>query len=94
MAFDWDKENLAHIARHGVTRQEAEEALDSDPMDVTEQDHEEEVRLMQMGITKQMRILIVVTTWRDDLLRVVTAYDAPPNMREYFLADRRDHYGG
>lgn len=85
MGFDWDEENLAHIAKHGVSRQEAEEALNSDPMDVAEQEHEQEVRMMQMGITKQMRVLIIITTWREDILRVVTAYDAPPSMREFSL---------
>lgn len=49
MGFDWDEENLAHIAKHGVTRREAEEALNSDPMGVAEQEHEQEVRMMQMA---------------------------------------------
>ncbi|WP_348267378.1 BrnT family toxin [Edaphobacter paludis] len=93
MAFDWDQGNLTHIAAHGIKPEEAEEAILDDPIDVLEQEHEDEVRLMQIGITKRMRVLIIVTTWRDDLLRVVTAYDAPPNMRDYFFAERRDHHG-
>ena len=91
--FDWDEANVLHIAKHSVTPKEAEEVLGSDPLDVAEQEHEDEIRLMQVGITKRMRILIVVTTWRGDLLRVVTAYDAPPKMREVYFEDRRERNG-
>jgi uncharacterized protein len=91
--FDWDEANVSHIAKHSITPEEAEEVLGSDPMDVAEQEHDHEVRLMQIGITKRMRVLIVVTTWREDLLRVVTAYDAPPNMRKVYLEDRRERDG-
>jgi uncharacterized DUF497 family protein len=48
-AFIWDEGNLAHIAEHGVRPEEAEEALLGDPTDVMEQEHEDEVRLMQVG---------------------------------------------
>ena len=78
--FDWDEENLHHIARHGVTQQEAEEAeyaLTNNPTDAVEQDHDGEVRFWQLGFTEANRCLIVVTTWRGEKLRVVTAYPAP-----------------
>jgi uncharacterized protein (DUF4415 family) len=39
--FDWDEENLQHIARHGVTQAEAEYVLANNPTDALEQDHEE-----------------------------------------------------
>ena len=30
--FDWDHHNIAHIARHGVTPEEAEQVLANDPV--------------------------------------------------------------
>jgi uncharacterized protein len=32
--FDWDEYNLSHIARHGVTAEEAEEAVMNDPLEM------------------------------------------------------------
>jgi uncharacterized DUF497 family protein len=75
--FDWDEDNIRHIAEHGVTQQEAEYALTNNPTDAIEQDHEGEVRFWQLGFTEANRCLIVVTTWRGEKLRVVTAYPAP-----------------
>lgn len=31
--FDWDEANIGHIARHGVTPEEAEESMLNDPID-------------------------------------------------------------
>jgi hypothetical protein len=42
--FDWDEANLAHIARHGITREEAEQAVRIAPLDVMRQYYEEEER--------------------------------------------------
>jgi hypothetical protein len=35
--FDWDEANLAHIARHGVTREEVEDAISIAPIDLMRQ---------------------------------------------------------
>jgi hypothetical protein len=91
--FDWDEENIAHIARHGVMPAEAEEALTIAPMDIAEQHHDEEVRYVQLGTTANMRILLVVSTWRGDLVRVVTAYPASSSLRENYAEERRNNYG-
>ena len=91
--FDWDAQNIAHIARHGVTPDEAEQALDIAPIEIMEQVIDGEVRRMEIGHTQAMRILVVITTPRGELLRVATAYPAPPAMRERYLRLRRNEYG-
>jgi uncharacterized protein len=91
--FDWDEANVAHIAKHGVTPEEAEEALSLAPIDVVNQQYEEEERFLQLGITSGMRILVVITTWRGDLLRVVTAYPATEALRAYYVKERREFDG-
>jgi uncharacterized DUF497 family protein len=86
--FDWDDANLGHIARHGVSRDEAEQVVLNDPVDGGQQMQDGEERFLQIGVTDTLRVLVVVTTWRGDLVRVVTAYPAPPNLRAYFAAER------
>jgi uncharacterized DUF497 family protein len=87
--FDWDGANLAHIARHGITREEVEQALANDPTD--EEMHEEngEERMHQVGITDALLCLGIVTTWRGDRLRVVTAYPATRAAEEFYWRRKR-----
>jgi uncharacterized DUF497 family protein len=96
LVFDWDEANLAHIAQHNVTREEAEQAVIGDPLDmelqiVGESDGEE--RLQQLGETAKGRILQLVTTWRDGKVRVISAWDAPRQLRLYYLAEMRRQHG-
>jgi uncharacterized DUF497 family protein len=87
--FDWDEENIRHIARHDVTPEEAEQVLGNDPTFVEEQEAGNETRELYAGTTDALRCLEVVTTWRGDLLRVVTAYPASPSMVTYHFRRRR-----
>ncbi len=86
--FDWDEANRKHLADHGVTPSEAEEAVTNDPLDLEEQFRNGEERLMQIGETNAMRILVVVTTWRGNRLRVVTAFPATPQLRKFYTAHK------
>jgi uncharacterized DUF497 family protein len=86
--FDWDEANLKHIARHGVSREEAEQVILNDPIDGWRQNQDGEERFMQIGVTNAMKILVVIVTWRGELVRVVSAFPAPPGLRSYFRAER------
>lgn len=87
--FEWDEENTSHVARHGVTPQEAEEALTLDPLDFETQQVDHEERFSQIGITRQLRVLYVVATWRGEVIRVVTAFPAAPHLRELYASERK-----
>jgi uncharacterized DUF497 family protein len=76
LEFDWDEANISHIARHGVTPQEAEQVIRNLPLDLGSRIHGDEHRMAQLGATHQGRILFVVTTWRSHKIRVVTSYPA------------------
>jgi uncharacterized DUF497 family protein len=86
--FDWDHENIEHIAEHDVTTDEVEFALNGVTLDVEYQDWHEEERFAEIGVTAQGRYLVVWTTWRGSLLRVVTAYDAPLDLVKEYLRNR------
>jgi hypothetical protein len=86
IVFDWDEANLAHIAEHGVARGEAEEIVTGDPLDLGYEMRNGELRLRQAGETSTGRILAVITTVRNGLTRVVTAYPASRSLRTTYLS--------
>ncbi len=88
MDFDWDEHNLFHIAMHGVTRQEAEEAFVNSPVFVERTIRTGEVRTLLAGKTATVRILAIVTTPRANRIRVVTAFAASRRVRAEYLAKK------
>lgn len=64
--FDWDRANIGHVARHGILPAEAEQVILNDPLDLGMEIVEGEERYLNVGATLQGRVLLVVTTWRDD----------------------------
>ena len=88
MDFDWDQENISHIRRHKVARQEAEEVLRSDPLVAQFQQHGWEERLLVLGQTKTGRLLAVVYTERGSRIRVVTAYPMTKRLEEIYFRER------
>ena len=72
MTFDWDEANRSHIARHGVTPADCEEAIAA-VIEIVPGIDSEEARWKTTGIAKGRR-LEVVWTIRRNQYRVVTAY--------------------
>jgi hypothetical protein len=96
LSFEWDAANLGHIAQHEVTREEAEQVVLGDPLDIdmqVDETSEAEERLLQIGETAHGRILQLLTTWRDGKVRVISAWDAPKQLKSYYLAEMRQRYG-
>jgi uncharacterized DUF497 family protein len=52
-----------------------------------------EERLLQLGETATGRILQLLTTWRGGKVRVISAWDAPRQLKSYYLAEMRRLYG-
>lgn len=75
-SFEWDAENLLHIARHDVSREEVEEVLSGSTLEVGYDTRNFEERFREVGRTKSGRFLEIVTTVRGENVRVVTAFDA------------------
>ena len=66
--------------------EEAEEVIGSDPLEISAETVSGEERLVSLGPTKSGRILVVVSTMRRDLIRVVTAFPANRRLVDlYFL---------
>jgi uncharacterized DUF497 family protein len=92
--FVWDEANLSHIAEHGVSPAEAEQVVLNEPIDLELQTRGGEKRTLQVGETDAGRILVVVTTWRDGKVRVVTAFPAKKKIREFYEKQEGVNYGG
>ena len=83
--FDRDDANVDHLARHNVTPEEAEEAL-QDPRRIGTPAYEveSERRWALIGATEDGRVLFVVFTRRGRQGRVVTGQDATPREKRRY----------
>jgi uncharacterized DUF497 family protein len=84
--YDWDFENLHHIARHNITPEEAEYALSGYTVEVEVREEEGELRIMELGITASGRILFLAWTPRGRRVRVVTALDPSATLKKLLLS--------
>jgi uncharacterized DUF497 family protein len=87
--FDWDAENILHIALHNVTPDEVEYILTHPTVDFGYQEGYNEDRFAEAGATATGRILEIITTPRGLKTRVVTAYDADPGVVKAYYLSRR-----
>jgi uncharacterized DUF497 family protein len=88
MEFDWDASNVKHIARHGITLEEAEQAVLIEPLESDVQQHGSEERVLCFGRTKSGRLLTVLYTERRGRVRVVTAYEMTRQQQRLYFAGR------
>lgn len=76
--FDWDDDNEAEVAGHGIAPEEAEEVLTNNPVPLRRYLRRGERRTMVVGRTDAGSPLVFVYTMRHGMIRVVTAYPAEP----------------
>jgi uncharacterized DUF497 family protein len=91
--FLWDRENISHIARHKISRAEAEQVIENNPFDLERQIRNGEERILHLGETTSGRVLFVVVTVRNKMLRVVTAFPANRKARKFY-ADQKQTLSG
>jgi uncharacterized DUF497 family protein len=88
--FDWDEQNVGHLAGHHVLPDEAEQVIFNRPLDIESHLQTGEERVVQIGETDTGRILVVVSTTQDRKVRVVTGWPAKERLRRYFLTQKRN----
>lgn len=88
--FDWDNGNIDHIGAHGVSVEEAEQAmLDQGRIPSPAYQTSGERRSAVLGSTEEGRLLFVVYTFRRGLIGVVTARDATASERQTYRRRRK-----
>jgi len=80
--FEWDDDNVEHIARHGITPEEAEQVVRGNPLLVEAQYRSGEQRTLCAGSTAGGKRVAVVYTMRGGRIRVVTAFVANRRLRK------------
>lgn len=84
--FVWDDENLAHIARHGVSPEEVEETLVGEPLLL----RGPEDRYLAYGRTENDRwVFAVYVIRRRGRVRVLTARDMTVRERRLYQRKRK-----
>ena len=82
--FDWDAANREHIARHGVTPEECEQAYQNGPMVIERQRRRYERRRLCLGESGTGRLLTFVVVERKGKIRFVTAYPMNAEQRAIY----------
>ena len=90
LRFDWDRANIDHVAEHGITTGEVEQAMLGDTVEIKTEIRNGELRTTQNGQSENGRILTIVTMVRDKQLRVVTAWPASKKQQAFWKAAREE----
>lgn len=88
--FDWDSANLAHIARHNISPEAAEQVIHNNPLDIERQIRNGEERILHLGETLAGHVLFVVVTQRAGRYRVVTAFPANRASRLFYASQKAE----
>lgn len=88
LPFEWDVHNIRHLARHGVTPEEFEEAMRNDPFVDEAYEHHGEERYSAVAPTNGLRMLRLTFTYRNGRVRPISAWDAPNYFRDLYFQGR------
>jgi uncharacterized protein len=94
LEFDWDDDNIGHLALRGIKLQDAEQVIRNRPCDLETSLRNGEERVAQVGETDEGRVLIVISTLREGRVRVVTAWPAKERLRKFFETQKRNGHVG
>lgn len=89
MRFEWDpNKEKANIKKHGVTFEEAKEALCCGSVAVLKEDGDSgEERYVFLGMCKKLNVLVIVTAFPEDLVtRIISARKANKKERKFYEA--------
>ena len=92
--FEWDSHKAeANLRRHGVSFEEAQTVF-TDPLSITlaDPDHsEDEERFIDIGMSDNRRVLVVVYTERGQRIRLISARQATSAERKQY--EEEETYG-
>lgn len=87
LEFDWDKHNEGHLAKHGISRLDAEHILSGNHILLEYQVQENEQRWIAVGATRDGRILTIVFAIRGEAMRPITGWAADKETADLFLKE-------
>jgi uncharacterized DUF497 family protein len=90
--FDWDHQNTGHLARHSISRSDAEDVLNGNHILLEYQMEENEQRWIAVGATRTGRILNIVFAVRNERIRPITGWDADKETAALYLEQWGQNY--
>ena len=90
MTYEWDEEkNRTNVRKHGVNFTDAAFALEDDEaLTMRDEDSVAEDRFVTMGADPFGRVLVVIYTWRDENIRLISARKASRRERAAYEGKR------
>jgi uncharacterized protein len=85
ISFEWDENNIMHIARHGIGPEEIEEIFER-PNIIEPSPRPGETRFRVFGVTAKGRFVVVVFTLRGKRIRPISAYPMNRSVRRLYAA--------
>jgi len=90
MAYEWDPaKERGNYSKHGVHFADAVGALEDERALTEPDDTTSEARLRTLGMDFLGRIVVVVYTYREENIRVISARKAKPRQRATYEGTRR-----
>ena len=83
--FDWDEQNEPHLAKHGISRSDAEDVLNGDHILLEYAMEENEQRWVAVDATRAGRILNIVFAVRREAVRPITGWLADKETAALYL---------
>jgi uncharacterized DUF497 family protein len=83
--FDWDDQNKGHLAKHNISRLDAEDVLSGDHILLEYQMEGDEQRWVVIGATRTGRVLQVVFAVRGEAIRPITGWAADKETTALYL---------
>ena len=85
MTYRWDRHKArVNLDKHGIDFAEAVAVLEDDTALTLDDDHPDEERFITIGSDTFGRVLVVVYTWRGDVVRLISARKATPRERQQY----------
>ncbi len=85
--FHWDDQNEKHLAKHGISRLDAEDVLSGSHIISEFQMEENEERWIAVGVTRTGRILVIVFAVRGESVRPITGWLADKETADQYLKE-------
>ena len=85
MEVEWDsRKAAANLRKHGVDFADAATVVYDDQAVTIPEERSDEERFVTIGMDALGRVLVVVYTWRDERLRLISARKATPRERRQY----------
>jgi uncharacterized DUF497 family protein len=85
--FEWDAQNQEHLAKHGISRLDAEDVLSGNRVLLEYQVEGGEQRWIAVGATRTGRILNIVFAIRGTALRPITGWVADKQTANLYVRE-------